>query len=122
VEMTLTGQMIGRWQLDEFHHVRAGLTDDGHVYVQKGNGPSDSALYTLDRATSSWKPVAEPTKGYFCGVDGIDLVFWDWAEGPCICHGSVNRSNSGAARAWYPRPTPPGGAKKSWRGFRTVVA
>lgn len=82
VEISLEGKLIGRWRLDDFQHVRAGLTTDGNVYLQKGMGPRDVALFTLDRASSSWKPVTSPMNGYFCGVDGDKLVFSDWAHGP----------------------------------------
>jgi hypothetical protein len=82
VEMDLQGKLLGRWRLDEFLHVRVGLTPDGNVYLQKGQGPDTVALFTLDRAASTWKPVASPMNGCFYGVDGDQLVFSDWAHGP----------------------------------------
>ena len=82
LELDLKGNLIGRWRLDNSDHARASLTSDGRVYVQKGNGPSVSQFYILDRAGSDWKLITPPTNDRFCGADGDKLVFTAWKNGP----------------------------------------
>lgn len=73
---------MGRWRLDDANMARVAMTTDGHVYVQKGNGPSTTRFFTLDRTASSWKPVTPPTDDRFYGTDGDKLVFAGWKVGP----------------------------------------
>jgi hypothetical protein len=76
------GTLLARWRLDNSNFARASLTSDGRVYIQKGNGPSTSEFYILDRAASTWKRITAPTNDFFCGADGDKLVFTGWKAGP----------------------------------------
>jgi hypothetical protein len=82
IEFDLQGNLIGRWRLDDSNFARVALTTDGRVYVQKSNGPSTTRFFTLDRNTSTWKPVTPLTDYRFCGADGDQLVFASWKAGP----------------------------------------
>jgi hypothetical protein len=82
IELDLQGNLIGRWRLDDSNFARVALTTDGRVYVQKSNGPSTTRFFTLDRNTSTWKPVTPLTDYRFCGADGDQLVFASWKAGP----------------------------------------
>jgi hypothetical protein len=82
IELDLQGNLMGRWRLEESNMARVAMTADAHVYVQKGNGPSVTRFFELDRIASTWTPVTPPTTDRFCGAEGDQLVFAAWKPGP----------------------------------------
>jgi len=91
LELDLQGNLLGRWRLDDCGSAQVALTTDGHVYVQKGNGPANYRFFVLDRSAAVWKPIMAPTTDRLYGADGDKLVFaatvagrmhWRWFNQP----------------------------------------
>jgi hypothetical protein len=94
VELSLTGVLLDRWRLDQFHYwPRVALTTDGHVFVQNQESKTQAhrLYYMLDRASSAWLEVNAPPSGKLEGADGDALVFSDTHLGPIHVR-------------WYPHP------------------
>ncbi len=97
VELNLDGNLTGRWRLDPFaYELTVALTSDGHVFVQHANlNPSGHgvtySLLTLDRVSSTWRPVGSAPGGHLVGADGNALIFEGWGLGPIHLR-------------WYPHP------------------
>ena len=87
VELDLNGKVIQRWtcerKLPETYLHRAALTTDGHLYAQGFDREAKIyRLFQLDRASSKWKEVEGPPRGYLYAADGEDLIFTDFGSGP----------------------------------------
>jgi len=88
VELNLDGQLTGRWRLDSYsYEAKVAFTSDGHVFLQHANlSPSGRSvtyeLLTLDRASSTWRPVQAAPEGELVSADGDKLIFADRANGP----------------------------------------
>jgi hypothetical protein len=88
VELSLDGQLTGRWRLDSYsNELRVALTSDGHVFIQYANvNPSGHGiayeLLTLDRSSSTWRPVQTAPEGELVSADGDELIFADRVNGP----------------------------------------
>ena len=70
LEMDMSGNVKGRWDLAEY--LVFGLTPNGSVYGVDGPG---TGVGVLDRNTGKWNPVPISTRGRALGVDGDHLVF-----------------------------------------------
>jgi hypothetical protein len=78
VELSLDGNLIGRWGVGVFQGLSAALTTDSHVYIQRWESEARAyELFTLDRAASAWQAVSLPVANgeYLIGADGDRLVF-----------------------------------------------
>jgi hypothetical protein len=93
VELDLTGNMSGRWRLDQFNYdTKVAFTSDGHVFVQAFDLKAKiHRLYTLDRPSSTWKLVDPSPDGWLDSADADALVFSDFGLGPIHAR-------------WYPHP------------------
>jgi hypothetical protein len=82
LELDLNGNLLGRWRLDQFSwDTKIALTTDGHLFVQNRDSKTKAhRLYTLDRATSTWRVVDAPVSGGLEGADGDALVFSDFVK------------------------------------------
>ena len=69
VEIDFHGNIIGRWTLD-FKGSPVAFSKSGNLYRQRNDG-----IAVFDRASSTWKQIAEPAEGSLLGADGDDLVF-----------------------------------------------
>jgi hypothetical protein len=96
IELDLDGKLLGRWKLGarltsdpatrDNTHALAGFafTADGRLFAQTFSCPAPNhctnRLESLDRATSTWKPVDHnPVDGshFLVGADGNDVILWD---------------------------------------------
>jgi hypothetical protein len=91
VELSLDGNLLGRWDVDGGGGDSVAMTTDGHVYLQQATATNHTELFTLDRTNSKWTPVTSPIKGQLAGADGANLVFYPWGHGPMHLY-------------WFPQP------------------
>jgi hypothetical protein len=83
VEMDLSGNLLGRWRLDQFRtNTRIAFTKDNSLFVQSRDSKGLAHLYMLDRASSTWRIVETSPKGRLEGAHGDSLVFSDPGFGP----------------------------------------
>lgn len=82
VEISLKGNLLGRWNVDGAGGAAVALTTDGHAYLQEGTSTNNIRLYTLDRVNSKWNPVSPRMKGMLASADGANLVFFSCCVSP----------------------------------------
>jgi hypothetical protein len=88
VELDLHGNLTGRWRLDPFsYEIRVAFASDGHIFVQHANMDAKTravtySLLTLDRASSTWRPIPSAPSGKLVGAEGETLIFADFGTGP----------------------------------------
>jgi hypothetical protein len=82
VEVDFNGNVLGRWRIDGKQFPRVTPTSDGNVYATKLDPKTQRDIVVrLDRATSTWQPVAGVAKGELYGADGQQLIFGSWPKG-----------------------------------------
>ncbi len=82
VEVDFDGNVLGRWRIDGKAFAGVTPTSDGNVYATKSDPKTQKDIVVrLDRATSTWKPVATGTKAKLYGADGDQLIFSSWPKG-----------------------------------------
>jgi hypothetical protein len=75
VELSLAGDIIGRWPIADGDCVRSALSSAGDVYVSTFRAPSGSRTFRLDRTTGVWVPAGTKIGlATFLGTDGLSLV------------------------------------------------
>jgi hypothetical protein len=82
VEVDLNGNVLGRWRIDGQQFARVTPTSDGNVYAWERDPKTQKYIVVrLNRATSTWQPVATGAKGELYGADGEQLIFGSWPKG-----------------------------------------
>jgi hypothetical protein len=82
VEVDFNGNVLGRWRIDGQAFARVTPTSDGNVYATELDPKTQKEIVVrLDRATSTWQPVATGAKGQLYGADGDQLIFGSWPKG-----------------------------------------
>ena len=73
VELGLNGNVLDRFRIDDTMRAVAfaAFTADDHVYLARPSG----AVYILDHALHTWKPIPRQGAGYLMGADGNSLVY-----------------------------------------------
>ena len=76
------GNVLGRWRIDGMAFPGVTPTSDGNVYAAKLDPKTQKDIVVrLDRATSTWQPVATGAKGELYGAEGDQLIFGSWPKG-----------------------------------------
>jgi hypothetical protein len=82
VEVDFNGKVLGRWRIDGNQFACVTPTSDGNVYATERDPKTQKDIVVrLDRATSTWQPVATGAKGQLYGADGDRLIFGSWPKG-----------------------------------------
>jgi len=82
VEVDFNGNVLGRWRIDGRQFARVTPTSDGNVYARELDPKTQKYIVLrLDRATSTWQPVAAGAQGQLYGADGDQLIFGSWPKG-----------------------------------------
>jgi hypothetical protein len=81
VEVDFNGNVLGRWRIDGRQFAGVTPTSDGSVYAKQTDPKTQRDIVVrLDRATSTWQPVATGAKGQLYGADGDQLIFGSWPK------------------------------------------
>ena len=82
VEVDFSGNILGRWRIDGKQFACVTPTSDGNVYARQSDLKTQKDIVVrLDRAASTWQPVATGAMGQLYGADGDQLIFGSWRKG-----------------------------------------
>jgi hypothetical protein len=85
VEVDFKGNVLGRWRIDGEAFAHVTPASDGNVYaLQRDRKAQNDIVVRLDRATSTWQPVATGAKGELYGADGDQLIYGSWPKGVMV--------------------------------------